>query len=287
MASASDVPNLFDIVVNGQGYMLAEPEQVRALYGWTPTFVDRSNVGAQYGDEDQDFFFTVSQSDWSLGEEQRYFDLTDEDRRRRYWRGSNVDASTVPGQVSLRNTSPSLTFAQTTAACDVIPGQSMYVACTNNLYAVSPTGTLTDAGAHGLSGTLGPYGMATDMAAVYICSTTTGVRRLVPGGAFTTFSASAMSSLCVFGNTLYGYLTSNNAFYKFSTTGVTTLISYVSDVAGTSTSQLVNHVCQLRAAANSIYLLRSYGLRQPAELWQYDGTNVTRIASLPDRKSVV
>ena len=42
-------------------------------YAYSPTFVERANVQGDYGDNQQDFFMTFSQKDWSLGEQQRYF----------------------------------------------------------------------------------------------------------------------------------------------------------------------------------------------------------------------
>jgi hypothetical protein len=81
------VPGVYDVLVNGNGYMLVESADSRAVYGFTPTFIERQNVGVEYGDDQQDFFLTASQSDWSLGEERRFADPTDADLKRKYWGG--------------------------------------------------------------------------------------------------------------------------------------------------------------------------------------------------------
>lgn len=43
-----------------------------ATYGHSPTFVERSNVSGDYGDNQQAFWLVASQRDWSLGEQQPF-----------------------------------------------------------------------------------------------------------------------------------------------------------------------------------------------------------------------
>ena len=72
MASASDVPGRYDIVLDGHGYVLLDAltpnipfRTHRAIYTFSPTFLERTNVTGAYGDNQQDFWMTVSQKDWS------------------------------------------------------------------------------------------------------------------------------------------------------------------------------------------------------------------------------
>jgi len=146
--------------------MLVEQADTRAVYGYTPTFVDRQNVGAEYGDNTQDFFLTASQNDWSLGEERRYADLTDDDLKRRYWTGTSVDPTTVIGQVSLRNTMASLSFGEAVTACTTLPSGNSFAAGATKLYEIDSAGTVTDRGAHGLGAAPSTYGMSNDGANV-------------------------------------------------------------------------------------------------------------------------
>src|SRR5439155_10931291 len=107
MAIAADVPTRFDLVLNGQGYVLLDTitpslpfRQHKAVYSLSPTFIDRSNVTGSFGDNQQDWWMTASQNDWTLGEEQKFFRQSDATSRSRYWRGMNTDL-TVPGQLTI------------------------------------------------------------------------------------------------------------------------------------------------------------------------------------------
>src|SRR3954464_12429951 len=107
MASAADVPGKFDVVINGQGYIFDasfDPSVVyrtqKASFGYTPTFIERSNVQGDYGDNQQDFWLTGTQRDWSRGEGQTHFRSTGDQSSRRYFSATNVE-SNVEGQVSM------------------------------------------------------------------------------------------------------------------------------------------------------------------------------------------
>src|SRR4051794_30194505 len=103
-ATAADIPGRYDVAIGGFGYVLLDSLQSsipfrthRAVYGQTQPFVERQNVSNGYGDNAQDFFLTVRQRDWSLGEQQKFFRSGADGR---YWMGSNVGVE-VPGQVKL------------------------------------------------------------------------------------------------------------------------------------------------------------------------------------------
>jgi hypothetical protein len=106
VATAADVPRVYDVVLNGQGFVFLDTIQPslpfrshKATYKVSQTFIERSNVTGAFGDNQQDWWMTASQNDWSLGEEQKFFRIGDQVSRSRYWRGMNVDLS-LPGQVS-------------------------------------------------------------------------------------------------------------------------------------------------------------------------------------------
>ena len=73
----------------------------RAIYSHSPTFIERSNITGSFGDNQQAFWLTAAQNDWSLGEQQRYFRQSDATSSRRYWAGNNVNVGWIPGQVSM------------------------------------------------------------------------------------------------------------------------------------------------------------------------------------------
>src|SRR5439155_8404445 len=100
--TTSDVGKAIDVLIDGQGYLFADPQDVKAEFGISPPFVSRTNTQGDYGDNQQDFWMTATQRDWSEGEQQRYFRQSDGDSQRRYWVGSGVDVSSIPGQVSMR-----------------------------------------------------------------------------------------------------------------------------------------------------------------------------------------
>lgn len=287
MASASDVPGKYDVVINGGGYVFAEGEDPRAQYGYTPTFLERQNVGTEYGDDQQDFFLTVAQSDWSLGEERRFADPTDEDLRRRYWTGTSVDPVTVAGQVSLRNTMASVSFGQAVIAAVAHPANgTVFAAGATRLYEVASDGTVTDRGLHGQGGTRTRYSLTTDGSYVYIggVSTggTTGTLRGWNGSAFSDIGTSNSSYLGVamIGNTPYYYSDATGAFYNSATLGAATLVYQWKDAQGTALTG-ANYRAKLISGGGSIIILRAGGSGRAAELWKYDGASTFQIAEFP------
>src|SRR5437588_1872167 len=102
--TAADVGPKIDLLLDGNGFLFDETidptslysSRQRAQYGLSPVFVQRQNVSGDYGDNQQDFFVTFTQRDWSEGEPQRFFRQSDDDSKRRYWRGTNIDIN-APG----------------------------------------------------------------------------------------------------------------------------------------------------------------------------------------------
>lgn len=285
MATAADVPGKFDVVINGQGYVFLdalEPNipfrSARAIYGQTQPFVERSNVSNAYGDNAQDFFLTVRQRDWSLGEQQKFF-RTGQDGR--YWMGSGVDVS-IAGQVSLSQQVGSLTFAAAAnCACRNLAGHEVLVGCQDgHLYKVDVAGTITDLGAHGLGASpYRKYGMATDGDNAYLSTIdagSVGVRKW-NGSAFSTFSATTVGSLAFVDNTLYG--ASGDVLYRFDTAGVATaLFTWQNSAGGAATAP---HVPKLHSYGGKLLIAFPYA-QESSELWIYDGVGVSRLEVFPE-----
>lgn len=273
MATAADVPNKYDVVINGNGYMLTEAEDVKAQYAYTRTFVERQNTQGQFGDQFQDFWLTSSQDDWSLGEDQQFFRANDDDSKRRYWLGSGIDVS-VPGRASQRFAVRTLTLAAAAKnGCSSTNNNAVFATSTN-LYNLASDGTITDKGAHGLGADFfGRNGMCFDGAAVYLSTEiagTVGVRRYNPGaGTFSTFSANAASSLAFLNNSLYGWR-SGDSLVRWDTAGTrSTLFTWVSSDGGTTS---INPGV-IKPWGSKLAILR--GGEPCANLWQYDGVGVT------------
>lgn len=291
--SAADVPGKYDVWLNGNGYMLSDtvepslPFRVhKALYAITPTFIQRTNTSGKYGDQDQDFFLTLSQNDWSLGEGQRFFRSTDPDRVRRFWKGQSLDTVSVPGQITLRNTMPALTFAASVLCCaesnSSTPGVGVFTASSTNLYLVSKTGSITDEGAHGLGAAPSQWGIVTDGSGVYLSTTsggTVGVRRW-NGSAYSTFSATGADSLAFLNNTLYGYQNTTGQIIKYDGSGNTQNVYTWKDGTGTALTG-AGFQTRLRQFGGQLAILRTTDARRPGALYTYDGTTTKDVAEFP------
>jgi hypothetical protein len=284
---AGDVPNRFDCIINGQGYVFADSVEPsvpfrthRAIYGYSPTFLDRTNVGDAYGDNKQDFWLTAEQHDWDLGEQQRFFRAADPARSRRYWQGDNIDVTTVSGQASTRNAMTSASFAGAVRATSA-GATNVYTVSSTNLYSISNAGSITDHGAHGLGTTPGQWGLATDGLNFYIAGAAGGGSnvRKYNGSTFSTFSGSGADSLCYLNNTLFGYSTATGAFHRYDTSGVKTTIYTWQDAAGNALTGSAFAARLVDLGAN-VLILR-VGTHQPGEIWKYDGTATTKVADFP------
>lgn len=284
-ATAADVPGRYDCVINGKGYVFADSIEPslpfrthRAIYDISQTFVERQNVSNSYGDNAQDFFLTTRQRDWSLGEQQKYFRSSQDGR---YWMGQNVDVST-PGQVNLSQSINTITFAAAVAG-GARAGQNdnILTASATNLYSVAPDGTITDLGAHGLGAAPGKYGICTDGSSVYLSTTTAGTvgtRRLVIGGAFSTFSASAFDSLAFVNNTLYGYNSTSSSLWSLSSAGAATSVFAWKDAAGGVAGFAIP---RLHPFGGKLLVSSRYA-QESSELWIYDGSGVSRLEVFPE-----
>src|SRR5690348_14609837 len=95
--AAADVPDRYDVVFSlndgtTYGFLYADSVESnlpfrthKALYSYSPTFLERQNLSNTYGDNFQDFFLTASQADFSEGEQQKFFRVNDQDSVRKYW----------------------------------------------------------------------------------------------------------------------------------------------------------------------------------------------------------
>lgn len=285
--TAAEIPGIADILINGEIYMFDTSyddspfRKPPAAYGYTPTFLERTNVSGNYGDDSQAFFLTESQNDWSLGEMRRYFRPNDPDGIRRYYTGTNIDPTSVPGQIILTRTTPSLTFAGAVRAVCSHP-TAIYAGGTTNLYHVVAAGTITDDGAHGLGVAPAQWGLTSDSVNVFLSSTaggTVGVRKW-NGAAFSTFSATGADSLAFLNNVLYGYQDSTGRLIQYSTAGVASTIFTWQDGVGAALTGS-GYASRLRPYGGLLYILRKQGAGGPAELWQYDGTSTFELAGFP------
>lgn len=282
MATSADVPNIYDLIIAGRGYILANPiapnlpfRTQRARYGYTPTFITRTNTSGDFGDNQQDFWLTASMRDWSLGEDQKFYRVSDVERSRQFWLGSNVNVN-VPGQVTIQRAANSLTFAAACSGAGSNPaGGQTFTSSTTNLYEVASDGTITDRGAHGCGGLVTAF--ATDGVFLYLSGAAcTKTRKYnVTSHAFSDFSATPLESLVFLNNTLYG--TAGGTFYVVDTGG-NALSSFTwKDATGTALAGAM----QVEAFGGKVMILRSSGSTNGAELWQYDGTGVAKLAEYP------
>lgn len=280
MASSSDVPERFDVVINGEGFMFAEAEEVKAQFGYTPTFVPRSNTQGDYGDNFQDFWLTLTQRDFSLGSGQRFF-RTDETRNRKFYTGTHVEVQD-PGSVTITPAVVTATNAQTMyTACPYLGG-TVFVGATSNGYQISDTGFVTSLGAHGLGTTPSRYGSVAPESGstnhVYLTETavgTAGVRKF-DGTSWTTFSASPANALAFLNNTLYGLRYDNTKLVKWDTAGLQSDLYQWKGVAGET---VIISEGKLHGYGGKVLIHLIVG--NQSQLWSYDGTGAAIIAAMP------
>jgi hypothetical protein len=277
--TAADVPHKYDVLINSVGYLFADIEEVKAQYGYTPTFVPRTNTQGDFGDNFQDFWLTETQRDWTGGEQQRFYrPRASEVSAARYWDGTAIDRS-VPGQVSMRKVVSSVSFAASIVGAIGAPGASsvIFAGSSTNLYEMSATGTITDRGAHGAGTFASKEAIAVDPFNIYVAGATSIRRFAIGPNTFSTFSATVMNALCYLNNTLYGISNNLASFSRFDSAGTETVIYTWRDSAGSAGG----FRAQL-AALGSKLLIAKYGGDRGAELWLYDGGAApTRIAVFP------
>lgn len=289
---AAQVPSKYDVVIDGHGYVFLNSlmqsmpfRNQRAAYSYSKTFIERSNVSGKYGDNDQDFFLTVSQNDWSEGEGELFFRGNDPNRSRQFFSGVAVDTTTAPGRVTMR---PATTMANPTgsviyAMCpiwdEVDPSVHAYCSldtATPTLHTVSASGTDTSIGAHG-AGVVNPWGMCHDGSFVYIAGATK-LRRWSSAAGFSDFSAQTNAgSLAFLNNALYSCDAS--VLRSYDTGGSASTIYTWKNAVGTARSSL-NQSAKLAPFGGQLLIYWQY-MNDGPELWLYDGTSTYRVAVLP------
>lgn len=278
------VPDVFDLLINGEGYLYYDPwtggdsvnAPAKATMSLTPTFIPRQNTQGNYGDNQQDFWLTYSQNDWSLGETQR-FQGRDDAGKRKYWSGSSIN-NRVQGQVSLQKAS-----ASTTASGNLLSisargssvNENLVFVTSTNLYELASDGTITDRGAHGAGSSGALRGaIISDGTDVYIGGAT-AIRKW-DGAAFSTFSVNSADSIIYHNNTLYGLGNSSGNLYSWDSGGTRTSLFQWKQVDTGGRSG------QGRLLSWGSKIVISWSLAdKTTELWLYDGTGVSKIASLP------
>jgi hypothetical protein len=278
---AADVPHKYDVLINGTGFLLADMEDVKAQYGYTPTFVPRSNTQGDFGDNFQDFWLTETQRDWTGGEQQRFYrPRLAEASASRYWDGTFVDRS-IPGQVSMRKVTSTLSFAASIVGAigQGGAGTKIFAGSSTNLYEVAADGTITDRGAHGAGTFASKEALAVDSSTNVYIGGATKVRRYDTGATtFSDFSATVTFALCYLNNTLYAITNNLASLSRFDGAGTETVI-FTWNSATTGLTQGTR--AQLCAYGSKLLIARISGDRG-AELWLYDGSAApTRIAVFP------
>ena len=292
----TDVPDRYDVVFQlndgtKYGFLLADSVESnlpfrthKALYSYSPTFLERQNVSNEYGDNFQDFFLTGSQDDFSLGEQQKFFRVNDPNRSRRYFAGLSVDPVTTPGNVTLTTklTTVSAPGANPICANNVLGGlggtTGWFVADGTNLSSVLFDGTTSLVGAHGC-GAPPTYGVVdgNNLYLGYEGSLSAGIRKW-NGSSFTTFSSTQVTAAVFNDNILFGYQASTDSFISFDASGNPTTQFQWKNADGSVNITGIAHI-GMCAFGGGIYIVRQLA---GTELWIYDGSGVRKVADLPE-----
>lgn len=281
---ATDVPGLYDVVINGMGYMLLaslEPNlpfrSHRAIYSWSPTFVDRQNVSGNYGDNQQAFWLTAGQNDWSLGQQQRYYRLSDTTSTRKAWLLRSVDPVSIPGQLTLRRaiSKPAGSSGTAKSICpNIATGTDPNVfTVSTSLASAAANGTITNQGTTG-AGTPSQWGLCTDGVNVYVAGSTNISKW--NGSTFTSFSASTSAGALAFNDNLL-FSCDGSSLNSYSSTGG--LVNAFTWKDATGTALPASAVKIIPFGGNILAYFPNLAGRP--QLWQYDGTNTNVIAELP------
>lgn len=289
--TAADVPGKFDVIIDGHGYvfwnalMQSLPfRNQRAAYYFYPTFLERTNISGNYGDESQAFWLTATQNDWSEGAGRRYFRSADSDLVRRYWSSANVDPVLIPGQVTLNaQMNDTIDFSEAIYGACSADGDSGTVFCVSptDLYfiqtVVGASYIIGGLGAHGCGNSPELWGMAFDGVNLFISSTKSSTNGVIKwdGSSFTTFSAQPADSLAFLNNTLFGYHRADSTLYTYDVAGSAT----ASFTWKTADGNTYDSQGQLSPFGGQLLILR---YSKVTELWQYDGTGVALMTDFPD-----
>lgn len=288
--TAADVGPRFDVVIDGYGYvfwnglMQSLPfRNQRAAYSYTPTFLERHNVSGAYGDNEQDFFLTASQDDWSEGSGQLFFRGNDADRARRYYSGVAADPISRPGQVTVRpaviTSNPTGSVIYAMGGKGAAAGATDHLYCsldtaTHTLHTVTSAGVDSSNGAHG-AGLPCRWGMCSDGAYEYIA----GATKIVSwsGAAFADFSATANAGALAFLNNAL-YSCDGSTLKVYSTVGAATTLFTWRDAFGVALTPFLQKP-KIAAFGGQLLIYWPY-MNDGPELWIYDGTSTYRVAKL-------
>lgn len=278
-AGARLVPDKYDVVINGQGYMTADLEEVKAQYGFTSPFVARSNTQGDFGDNFQDFWLTATQRDFRLGQYQRFFRVGDLASESRYWEGSLVEHDKA-GQVKIGKARIDLTFAENVELLACAQSGDIRVVGVANVWHVHPTtGAITDQGAHAAGSVVArKHSAAWDGSDTYIGGATD--LRKWNGTVYTTFNAGEYRALAYLNNSLYGLKsdTGVETFDRFDTAGAASVLHTWKNSAG---GHLSVSGSQLVPFGSKMLIVKYTGDRSLSSLWIYDGIGVSMVGEFP------
>ena len=274
--NANDVPEICDLIINGERYMYATDEQNKAAFSYTQPFVQRVNTDPETDDK-ENWWLAWNQTDWSGGEGQRYQARTAEDANR-FWRGKNVDIR-QEGDVILSTVKSDVTFAAAPRLAIGGHNRLVWYATSTNLYSINESGTISDKGAHGLGATPSRFasalvnGATTDIFLSGTTAGTVGVRRY-NGTAFATYSATGADALAFLNNALYGYSKSTGQFMRYTPGAVPVAAVEVFTWRNPEGAAITGIEAKLLPMGGKMAILRhrGSGQRTAGELWIYDGT---------------
>lgn len=278
------VPGRFDIVIDGYGYVTARAvdpnlpfRTQQAALSYTPTFLERTNVGDGYGDNQQDFYLTNSQHDWSGGQGQRFFRVGDPDSARQFYQSSGLDPS-IPGQLALGydftaasdNKAAAMSVSQT-------PGVFVYrkTGATASLFTVTPAGTIVDKSDPGAGGQ-NQWGLCTDGVYTYIAGSTS-IRKW-DGAAYTTFSATANAGALTFLNNAL-YSCDGSTLNTYDGTGAKTTLFTWKDATNTALTASAQRPRIIPFGGKLLIFFPQ--LDRCPKLYIYDGSSTFLVAELP------
>jgi hypothetical protein len=281
---ASQVPSRFDCVISGHGYVFDKSEATLAIFGYTPTFLERSNISGRYGDNEQDFFPTASQNNWAEGEGQRFLRINDPDSASKYWQGSAVNVS-VPGQATVQTALDTVINVSvgTSAAISAgvfLDGKLAYTDANSHLWTTTSGGSAADQGAHG-AGSVNRWGMACDPNHIYIAGST--AIRSWNGSAFSTFSSTSNAgSLAYLNNILYSC--DGAVLRSYDTSGTATTEYPWKDAVGTIvTASSTGIGAKIVPFGGKLLIFRRRGQFGRPELWIFDSNSQAyQIGDFPD-----
>lgn len=285
---AGDVPSLFDVIINGKGYVFLRTIDTslpfrtqRASYGRTQTFVPRQNVSPAYGDNQQDYFLTESQNNWVLGEGQLYLRPDQEGSKGAYYSSSGIEIS-VPGQaaivrdfITLTNQSKPLVMSNTMTVGTLAFRAS---GATAHLMTTDSAGTVTDRGDPGAGNQSGnQWGMCTDGVYLYMAGQTK-IRKATSAWAFSDFSATANAGALAFHNNAL-YSCDGSTLKTYDGAGAATTLFTWKDATNTALTALAQHP-KLLSWGGKLLIFFPQLDRKP-KLYMYDGSATSQVAELP------